>query len=225
LARQIRILIIEDNRLLRDGINAVLAQQPDLEVVDALLTGENVPAKVRSSNVDVVLLDLGLRSHSSLEVVRQIVRDAADARVIMMGLFPSRSEVLDFVRAGAIGFLMKDATVEDFVGTIRSVAEGASVLPAQLTESLFSQIIDQAAGDPEGEKKINGAIRMTNREQQVVAGIANGLTNKEIARDLSISSHTVKSHVHNILEKLTLRSRLQIARYAHRTDAHRPKDR
>ncbi|MEX0680510.1 MAG: response regulator transcription factor [Balneolales bacterium] len=215
---EIRILIIEDNRLLREGITTVLKKQPDFTVVAALASGENVLSKIRTSDLDVVLLDVGLRSHNSLEVVKLFAENDKDVNVVVMGLFPAQSEILEYVREGVRGFLLKDATVAEFIKTIRSVASGEKVLPALLTGTLFSQIVDKTLESPGGKRKLLAAIRMTVRERQVIELIAEGLTNKEIAQKLHISSYTVKSHVHNILEKLTLHNRLQIAKYAHNID-------
>lgn len=214
----IRILIIEDNRLLRDGITAILNKEPNLSVVATLNAGENLLSEVRKCDPDVVLLDVGLQNHNSLEVVKLFADHEKDVHVVVMGLFPTQSEILEFVRIGVNGFLLKDATVNDFIKTIRSVAEGQKVLPAVLTESLFSQIVDKTLQSPGGNRKLLGATRMTARERQVIEFISEGLTNKEIAKKLAISSYTVKSHVHNILEKLTLHNRLQIAKYAHDID-------
>lgn len=212
--KKIRLLIIEDNRLLRDGITAMLNGQPDCKVVASLSTSEHVPEKIRALRLNVLLLDLGLRSHNSLELVRSIKRNSREVGIIVMDLVPTQADILDFVRAGVSGFILKDATVADFLKTIRSVARGAKVLPSHLTGSLFSQIVEHAVNG-RSTSRLMESVRMTKRERQVVELIAGGLTNKEIAHKLHLSTYTVKSHVHNILEKLALHTRLQIARYAH----------
>jgi DNA-binding NarL/FixJ family response regulator len=120
---------------------------------------------------------------------------------------------VEFVHAGVSGFIMKDATLEDLVNTIRSVADGAHVLPPQMTGTLFSQIAREAV--IRGRPEALSAVRMTPREREVINLIAEGLSNKEMAGRLHIASHTVKSHVRNIMEKLMLHTRLQIAAYAH----------
>lgn len=217
--KKIRLLIIEDNRLLRDGLSEVLKKEPDFEVIAVLQTDEKMLSEIQTSDIDVVLLDLGLQSFDSLDVVKRIRKDDHEVNVVLMGLFATHSEVLDFVECGVKGFILKDATVNDFLDTIRSVAKGENVLPAYLTESLFTQIVEQSMNTPSGEKKFIESVQMTQREQQVVESIAAGLTNKEIGHKLFISPHTVKSHVHNILEKLTLHSRLQIAKYVHDKEA------
>ncbi|HET8864261.1 MAG TPA: response regulator transcription factor [Gracilimonas sp.] len=213
--KKIRLLIIEDNRLLRDGLAEVLKKESDFEVIAVLQTDEKILSEIKTSDIDVVLLDLGLQSYDSLDVVKRITKDDHEVNIVLMGLFAMHSEVLDFVECGVKGFILKDATVSDFLCTIRSVAKGERVLPAYLTESLFTQIVEQSINTPGAEKRINEAVQMTQREKQVIELIAEGLTNKEIAQKLFISPYTVKSHVHNILEKLTLQSRLQIAKYAH----------
>jgi DNA-binding NarL/FixJ family response regulator len=133
-----------------------------------------------------------------------------------MDLSPVQADVLQYVKAGASGFILKDATLKDFLVTIKAVAEGAKVLPPTLTDSLFSQIIEYAMKG--GKVKLKEAIMMTKREREVIELIADGLSNKEIGRSLHISTYTVKSHIHNIMEKLTLHSRLEIANYTYKDE-------
>lgn len=130
-----------------------------------------------------------------------------------MGLLPLQEDVADYVRAGASGFIMKDASFEDFFSTIRAVAAGAEVLPQALTNSLFTQIVQNVVGS--GKARVLDAVSLTNRERQVIDLLGEGLSNKEIATRLHIAVHTVKSHVHNVLEKLALRSRLEVAAFTH----------
>jgi DNA-binding NarL/FixJ family response regulator len=211
----IDVALIDDNRLVREGISALLARTPDLRVVAAGSSADDsVLEKVRPH---VVLLDLGLRNSDSLRLTEKIRRDFPDSKVIVMDLLPAHEDVMEFVHAGVAGFIMKDATVEDLVSTIRSVAGGAHVLPPQMTSTLFSQIAREAATS--GRPEVMEAVRMTPRERQVINLISEGLGNKQIASRLHIATHTVKSHVRNIMEKLALHTRLQLAAYAHRQDA------
>jgi two-component system nitrate/nitrite response regulator NarL len=216
--KKIRLLIIEDNRLLRDGITAMLKREPDLQVAAAFGTGENIVQRIRPLKLNIVLLDLGLRSQNSLDVVKAIKKGGSDVSVIVMDLVPTQTDVLNFVKEGVAGFILKDANVSEFIKTIRTVARGGKVLPSHLTGSLFSQIVDHAVNGATSSDLIE-SVRMTKRERHVIELIADGFTNKEIAQKLRVSTYTVKSHVHNILEKLTLHTRLQIAKYAHDTDA------
>jgi DNA-binding NarL/FixJ family response regulator len=207
----IRVLIIEDNRVLRDGLTLMLDGQADMRVVATIGSGTNVLIKARESKPQIILLDVGLKDFNELSVVELVRKNLPEAKVIGMGFVPSQSDILEFVAAGASGFILKDATVKEFLGTIRSVAQGIKVLPPQLTDSLFSHVVELALKKKKG--KTVDVVRMTKREREIIVLIADGLSNKEIAQRLSIATHTVKSHVHNIMEKLALHSRLQLANY------------
>jgi DNA-binding NarL/FixJ family response regulator len=165
----------------------------------------------------VLLLDVGLRDEDSLRVAAALKQAHPDAKIIVMDLLPVNEEIVEFVNAGVSGFVLKDATFEEFVGTIRSVAAGEKVLPPRMTESLFSQIAREAEGH--ASPHVLEDVRMTRREREVIELISEGLSNKEIAKRLNIATHTVKSHVRNVMEKLALHTRLQIAAYAHRDGA------
>jgi DNA-binding NarL/FixJ family response regulator len=211
----ISVALIEDNRLVREGIAALLNQHPDLKVVAGGSSADT--ALLRKVNPQVVLLDLGLRNGDSLRIAQEVKRDFPESKVIVMDLLPVHEDIVEFVHVGVSGFIMKDATLEDLVSTIRSVAEGAHVLPPQMTGSLFSQIARDAVA--KGRPEVLESVRMTPREREVINLIAEGLSNKEIASTLHIATHTVKSHVRNIMEKLTLHTRLQIAAYAYKAGA------
>ncbi len=191
----------------------MLNGQPDLRVVATIGSGNNVLVKAAETKPHIILLDVGLKNYNELSVVESVRKNLPQAKVIGMGFVPSQSDIVEFVSAGASGFILKDATVKEFLGTIRSVAQGAKVLPPSLTDSLFSHVVDLALTKRKG--KINNAVRMTKRELEIIALIADALSNKEIAQQLNIAVHTVKSHVHNIMEKLALHSRLQIAKFIH----------
>ena len=210
----ITVAIIEDNRLVREGMTDMLNELPDVEVVLAATSVE--AAMLREAKPRVVLLDVGLQDRNSLRLAETVQQEMADARVIVMDLLPVHEEIAEFVNAGVAGFILKDATFEDFVETIRSVSAGARVLPTPMTGTLFSQIA-RAAVQRGGAAALD-EVRMTPREREVVALIAVGMSNKEIAQRLSVAADTVKSHVRNVMDKLALHSRLQIAAYAHRQD-------
>jgi DNA-binding NarL/FixJ family response regulator len=210
---KIKLLIIEDNRLLRDGIITMLKTQKDIKIVGASGNQANTVIKLQQLKPDVILLDLGLRSQNSLNVVEIVKKDFPNAKVIIMDLSPVQGDIIHYVKAGASGFILKDATLDDFLNTIRSVADGGKILPPNSTTTLFSQIIEYALRN--GNTKLNEAVKMTKREKEVVGYVAEGLTNKEIAIKMHVSSYTIKSHLHNIMEKLTLHSRLEIANYSY----------
>lgn len=209
--KKIGLLLIEDNRLLREGITAMVSKQPDLKIVAASENFENVLPKAKNLKPRVVLLDICLRDQNSLHVAKMVKKELPEAKVIVMGLILPRADVLQFVKAGASGFVQKEASFDDFLRTIRTVAEGTKVLPPPLTGSLFSQISEDAISN--GKVRLND-VRITKREREIIDLISQGLSNKEIAQTLNVAIHTVKSHVHHILEKLVLHTRLQVALYA-----------
>jgi len=212
----ISIALIEDNRLVREGITALLDDSSsDLKVVAAAGSGDM--SKLREANPHVVLLDLGLRSTDSLRVAQKVRKELPEAKLIVMDLVPVHEDLVEFVHLGVSGFIMKDATLEDLVSTIRSVAAGSHVLPSPLTSTLFSQITKDAVIKGRSAVVLE-SVRMTPREREVINCIAEGMSNKAIAGGLGVSPHTVKSHVRNIMEKLELHTRLQIAAYAHEQD-------
>ena len=207
----VTIAIIEDNRLVREGLSGMLEELPDVQVVLAATSLDT--SMIARTRPQVVLLDVGLQDGNSLRLAEAIRETAAGSHVIVMDLLPVHEEIAEFVNVGVAGFILKDATFEDFVGTIRSVSAGARVLPPLMTATLFSQIASSAIR--RGDAEAHDAVRMTQREQEVIAHIAAGRSNKEIAHELNIATDTVKSHVRNVMDKLALRSRLQIAAYAH----------
>jgi DNA-binding NarL/FixJ family response regulator len=209
---KIKVLLIEDNRLLREGITAMLNRQADIKTISSHGNSDAFE-KAKKLKPHVVLLDLGLRSQNSLKVVELIRNRFRQTEVVVMDLLPVEADVVEYVKAGVSGFILKDATLDDFLHTIRSVAKGNKILPPPLTGSLFSQIVEHAIQTGKVSQLIR-SVKMTRREQDVIDLIARGRSNKEIAGELHIAVYTVKSHVHHILEKLALHSRLELASYA-----------
>lgn len=207
-------MLVEDNRLLRDGLESFLKKQEDMQVVATVGNGENILLLLEKHKPAILLLDLGLRNQNSLQIVKLSKQHNPDVKIIVMDLIPLQADVLEFVEAGVSGFILKDANEKDLYDTIRSVYQGFKVLPTHLMGSLFTQIVEHAInGSP--ASVIIESVRMTKREKQVIELIAEGFTNKEIAQKLHLSTYTIKSHVHNILEKLAIHTRVQIANYAH----------
>ena len=207
----INVAIVEDNRLVRDGLTLRLNEQPDFRVSYCAANGSI--EDLRTSASQVLLLDVGLEEEDSLNLAERVRADLPDVRVIVMDLLPIHEDLVEFVTSGVAGFILKDATLEDLLTTIRSVAAGQTILPPQMTSTLFSQIVGDAV--LRGVAGVNDATGLTPRERKVVSLIGDGLSNKAIAKHLGISPHTVKSHVRNVMDKLTLHSRLQIAAYLH----------
>lgn len=204
----ISVGIIEDNRLVREGLAALLTGTGKCIVVAVAAALNADLAQLRAAEPRVILLDLGVNGDGprSVEGVREKFPSAG---VLVMDLMPLHEDIVELVNAGVAGFVMKDATVEELLSTIVAVADGQRVLPPEMTSALFSQIAREAAErEPASE---TDAARMTPREREVIVLIKEGLSNKRIAGRLDIAPQTVKSHVRNIMEKLALHTRLQIA--------------
>lgn len=204
---EIRLLLIEDNKILREGIISILKPHRDIKIISESCISENTILNIHKLKPNVILLDLGLRSHNSLVVVETVKKEFPDSKVIVMDLVPVHADILQFVKAGASGFILKDASLDEFLTTIRAVAEGVKVLPSRMNDSVFTQIIEYAIKS--GKTKLIDAIKLTKREKEILDLICTGMTNKLIARKLHISEYSVKSHIHNILEKLALRTRIE----------------
>lgn len=210
--KRTKLVIVEDNRLLREGLSVMLREQPDISVLAAVNSGDAL-LYGRPLKPDVILLDFVLRGRNSLRLVHSIRKKNPKAKIIVMDLAPVQPTLVEYVQAGVAGFVLKDATFRDFLRTIRDVAQGKKVLPPLLTTSLFSEIADHATASGKGNPFTS--VRMTRREREVIELIAEGLSNKQIAVRLNLAVDTVKSHVHNILEKLALHTRLEIASFRH----------
>ena len=207
----ITVAIIDDNRLVREALAAMLDDVVDVRVVTSAVADVTFLTETKP---DVWLLDVGLRDQESLHVAAALLSATPQAKIIVMDIIPVHEDIMEFVNVGVSGFLLKDSTFGDFVDTIRSVAAGQKVLPPRMTQSLFSQIARAAIRGERAETL--DEVRMTRRESEVIALIGEGLSNKEIAQRLEIATHTVKSHVRNVMEKLALHTRLQIAAYSRR---------
>jgi DNA-binding NarL/FixJ family response regulator len=207
-----RVLLIEDNRILREGITAMINKQQDVTIAAISDGRENTLVKARVAKPHVVLMGLNLDSQNSLDIVQSVKEEFPKIKVIGMGLPPNKTDILEFVQAGAKGFVLKDATLEDILKTIRVVVSGDTVLPFSMTGSLFAQVAEHTLS--KGKRNLKNDTRMTQREKEIIALIVEGMSNKQIAVKLNVATFTVKSHVHNILEKLALHSRLQIAMQA-----------
>lgn len=206
------VFLVEDNRLLREGLESMLGGQ-GLRVVATAGSGTQALRKVTKLKPQLVLLDSALGDQDCLRLVESVKKVSPAIKVIVMHLLPSQDDVAAYVRAGVSGFIMKDASVTEFVASIRTVMDGGSVLPPAVTATLFSHVAEQTLA--QGKRRLKAALRLTAREREVMNLIGEGLSNREIAKRLRIAAFTVKSHVHNILEKLALRTRLEVAAFAH----------
>lgn len=212
---EITVALIEDNRLVREGLISLLNRVPGIRVMPEEMDEHG--AFPDGVNPRVILLDPGLEHEDSVRVAHRLREDFPDTGVVVLDLLPTEEDVMEFVGVGVSGFVMKDATLDELLRTIRSVASGVDVLPPPLVTTLFSEIANELVSN--GVPAVFESVRMTPREREVIDLIAEGKSNKAIGRELHISTHTVKSHLRNIMEKLNLHSRLQIAVYVHEQEA------
>jgi DNA-binding NarL/FixJ family response regulator len=218
----IRVLLVDDQPLLRLGFRTVLDQQPDLEVVGEAGDGRQAIAMTRTLKPDVVLMDVRMPVMDGIEATRQIVASGSSARVLVLTTFDLDEYVFAALRAGASGFLIKDAMPADLTNGIRVVASGDAAVAPGVTRRL----IEKFAGEPSVPQRRPAADSriesLTGRERDVLAEMARGRSNKEIAESIFVSETTVKVHVGHILTKLGLRDRAQVIVFAYENGVVRP---
>ncbi len=219
MSSETSLLIIAPNPLLRDGIAGLLNEQADMTAKAINPEWAIAQSAVVGSKPQLILLDSCLGA-SYCRRLREVTKELTPTpRVIVMDLLGGPEEVVEFVESGCSGLILKNTTTEHFLATLRSVSRGGSVLPAALTETIFSYVARLAA--TRGTDSIREAVMLTPREHEVMGLIVEGLSNRAIAERLHVAVHTVKSHVHVILEKLALRTRLEIAAFASRQPRQR----
>lgn len=204
----VRVLVVDDQAMVRAGFAALLDAQPDLQVVGQAADGAEAVRVAEATAPDVVLMDVRMPVLDGIEATRAILAagGAHAPRVVMLTTFDVDDHVLDALRAGASGFLLKDALPEDLVEAVRVVARGDALLAPSVTRRL----IERFAARPAGGSALGAAIDpLTERERQVLHEVARGRSNREIAAALVIAEQTVKTHVSRVLTKLGLRDRAQ----------------
>ena len=214
----IRVLLVDDQRLVRSGFRMILGTEPGIEVVGEAGDGAEAVAAARELEPDVVLMDVRMPGMDGLEATRRIAAASGDGpRVLVLTTFDLDEYVYEALRAGASGFLLKDAPEEQLVAGVRIVAEGGALFAPTVTRRL----IEEFAG--RGSQPAAPALdELTAREVDVLRLLARGLSNAEIAAELVVSDHTVKTHVARILGKLDLRDRTQAVIAAYESGLVRP---
>lgn len=208
MSGKLRVLLVDDHKLFRSGVKALLARQADIEVVGEAADGLDGVQQARQLRPDVILLDLHMPGVSGRDAVRTLSEELPGTRVLMLTVSEDADDLLDTLHAGAAGYLLKNIDAEYFVDAIRRAAGGDSVVSPEMTGKLVAGL-KRAAAAPVPEKDLLSA-----REREILAALARGASNKEIAREFDLAESTVKIHVQNILRKLNLTSRVQAAVYA-----------
>ncbi len=212
MQEHIHLFIVDDNRLLREGLVSMLAEQKDIIVIGAAASGGTAIKQIKELRPEVALIDIGMPGKDGIEVTQELHRDLPEVKVVILGMVDLTDEIMACIEAGASGYVLKETSFDHLVETIRSVHRGESFCSPQMTASLFTRIAELAGERMPG--KAQSSVKLTGRELQIINLIAEGLSNKEISKRLSIETQTVKNHIHNILDKLQLHNRLDAVEYA-----------
>jgi len=215
----ISVLIADDQALVREGLRMLLEAEPDLSVAGEAGDGGEALAQARLHNPDVILMDVRMPGMNGIEATTRLVQGGSRARILMLTTFNLDEYVYHALKAGASGFLLKDASREQLTGAVRAVAAGETLLAPAITRRLIE---DFCRGPAPGGPVTDAAGRLTERELGVVRLVAQGLSNTEIAARLYLSEATVKSHIARILAKVDLRDRVQIAVHAYEQGIVKP---
>ncbi|CAL9302114.1 response regulator [Streptomyces sp. SudanB182_2057] len=216
----IRVLIADDQQMVRQGFTVLLNAQSDIEVIGQAVDGRDAIARTAELAPDVVLMDIRMPELGGIEATRRITEDHPAVRVLVLTTFDLDEYVYDALRAGASGFLLKDASADQLAEAVRVVAAGDALLAPGITRRLIAEFSRLDGGGRTPLRRRVGEL--TERETEVLALIAQGLSNAEIAERLVVAEQTVKTHVGRILVKLGLRDRTQAAVYAYESGLVRP---
>lgn len=207
MSNSIRILITDDHVVVRRGTQALLATEPEIDVVGEAKNGEEAVAKALQLQPDVILMDLEMPVMDGIEAIRRITASRPDARILVLTSFATDDKVFPAIKAGALGYLLKDSSPDELVRAIRQVHRGESSLHPTIARKLLQEMSRPMQKPPTEDP-------LTEREVEVLRLVAQGRSNQDIADELVISEATVRTHVSNILGKLHLASRTQAALYA-----------
>jgi DNA-binding NarL/FixJ family response regulator len=215
----IRVLVVDDQALVRAGFVKLLEPEPDLRVVGEAGDGSEAVEAAARTRPDVILMDIRMPRLDGIEATRRIRAGSRAARVLVLTTYDLDEYVFDALKAGASGFLLKDAPADQLVAGIRVIAAGDALLAPQVTKRLIEEFATRPTPPPDGPAEL---AELTAREREILTLMARGLTNGEIASELVLGESTVKTHVGNIFLKLGLRDRIQAVVLAYETGLVRP---
>jgi two-component system NarL family response regulator len=208
----VRVLVVDDQELFRRGLIMLLGGDIDIEVVGEAADGITATELAITTAPDVILLDVRMPRRTGVEACRAIKEAVPATKIIMLTVSDEEADLYESVKNGAAGYLLKDSSIEEVAQAIRVVNEGQSLI----SPSMAVKLIDEFKQMSKPEREQGPALRLTERELEVLRLVAKGLNNREVAKELFISENTVKNHVRNILEKLQLHSRMEAVMYAMR---------
>ena len=205
----IRVLIVDDHALFRRGLEMVLAEEPDIELVGEASDGTEAVAKAGEALPDVILMDIRMPKSSGIEACRAMKEVAPSAKIVMLTISDEEEDLFEAIRAGASGYLLKDIPYDEVADVVRAVHGGQSLINPSMAAKLLTEFAALAKRDGEERAQEVPAPKLTDREMEVLRLVARGMNNRDIAKELFISENTVKNHVRNILEKLQIHSRME----------------
>ncbi len=211
-AERLRVLVCDDHALFRRGLQMVLDQEEDLELVGEASDGVEVVERAQELMPDVILMDVRMPKRSGIEAATEIKDVLPHVKILMLTISDEEADLYEAIKAGASGYLLKEIPIEEVADAIRSVWAGQSRISPSMASKLLTEFA--AISKASGEKPQMPAPKLTDREMEVLGLVAQGLNNRDIARQLYISENTVKNHIRNILEKLHLHSRMEAVVYA-----------
>jgi DNA-binding NarL/FixJ family response regulator len=210
-AEPIRTMIVDDHALFRRGLEMVLDEERDIELVGQASDGAEAVEKAAESLPDIVLMDIRMPRSSGIEACRAMKEAAPSAKIIILTISDEEEDLFEAIRAGASGYLLKDIPLDEVADTVRAVHGGQSLINPSMAGKLLTEFAALAKRDEDDTARAQElpAPRLTDREMQVLKLVARGMNNRDIAKELFISENTVKNHVRNILEKLQIHSRME----------------
>jgi DNA-binding NarL/FixJ family response regulator len=215
----IRVLIADDDHLMRAGLAELLSGEDEIEVAGQASTGREAVERTRRLEPDVVLMDVRMPDLDGIEATRELTRAAPRARVLILTTFEQDDYVFGALRAGASGFLLKRTPPEELIAAVHTVAAGDSLLSPSVTRRVIDRMAKQPTPELADQERIE---ELTARERDVFELVARGLSNREIAAELVVEESTIRTHVKRILMKLGLRDRIQVVIFAYETGVNRP---
>ena len=210
--QSLRVLIVDDHALFRRGLQMVLKQEPDIEVVGEAADGHEAVGKAQELMPDVILMDVRMPKRSGIEATEKIKELLPHVKILMLTISDEEADLYEAIKAGASGYLLKEISIDEVADAVRSVWAGQSRISPSMAAKLLTEFA--AMSKRADERQQLPAPRLTDREMEVLNLVAQGLNNRDIAKELFISENTVKNHIRNILEKLHLHSRMEAVVYA-----------
>jgi NarL family two-component system response regulator LiaR len=217
MKKPIQVLLVDDHAIVRDGIRSLLKTQPDIEVVGEANNGQDAVSMAESLQPDLVLMDLVMPGMDGIEAIRRIVDGQPESRILVLTSFSAEDKVFPAIKAGAMGYLLKDCDSEELVRAIHQVFRGESSIHPKIARMLLQEMtapLGEGAGEPPPRPDLPAVDPLTVRELEVLKLVARGRSNREIADELVVAEGTIRTHVSNILSKLHLASRTQATLYA-----------